>query len=403
MASISHIVEQTLLADIENTGIPLDQLSLVDICDAKEGIYGAPGRSRRPVQLRFQKIKELTPRNYRKLLAKHNITPGPATLAAKQQEPAQELPDQASTAQESEEELVLSDDEEEVTTDEDKDIDIDLASAFQRISVKSKSSEMFSPEKTPTKNAMFSPTSGASPVGQSTADMTPSSTEDHTTTTAYDDTDPAIDALDFRRQCGTKSRPYIILADPSHPEHNFPFDITPFEGVEYNDYDHNGFHIRMAVASPDMNAWQAFIPSSKEFPKLASLIGRAVMVKGPSRNYWMSDAEMYHKKGIDCQVTKTAHEKTDTAIKADPNRQTSFFFIVFHKGLILDNYIFSGNSTILQMWKNGMKLDPDHASNPFKTKKLDVIGMCVWWRVGTAGGTRIRDGKAEEDADDLFD
>jgi hypothetical protein len=220
---------------------------------------------------------------------------------------------------------------------------------------------------------------------------------------SYDDTNPAVDALDFRRQCGTKSRPYIILADPSHPEHNFPFDITPFEGVEYNDYDHNGFHIRTAIASPDMNTWKAFIPSSKEFPKLTSLISRAVMVKGPSRNYWMSDAGMYHKKGVDCQVTKTAHEKTDTAIKADPNRQTSFFLIVFHKSLILDNYIFSGNDTVLQMWKNGMKLEPDHDRNPFKMKKLDVIGMCLWWRVGTAGGTRIRDGKAEEDADDLFD
>jgi hypothetical protein len=221
---------------------------------------------------------------------------------------------------------------------------------------------------------------------------------------SYDDADPAVDALDFRRQCGTKLRPYIILADPSHPEQNFPFDVTPLEGVEYNDYDHNGFHIRMAVALPDMNAWKAFIPSSKEFPKLASLIGRAVMVKGPSRNYWMSNAGLYHQKGVDCQVTKTAHEKTDTAIKEDPNRQTSFFLIVFHKGLILDNYIFSGNNTVLKMWKNGMKLEPDHANNPFsKKKKIDVIGMCVWWRIGAAGGTRIRDGEAEEDADDIFD
>jgi hypothetical protein len=117
----------------------------------------------------------------------------------------------------------------------------------------------------------------------------------------------------------------------------------------------------------------------------------------------MSNAGLYHETGVDCQVTKTAHEKTDTAIKADPNRQTSFFLIVFHQGLILDNYIFSGNDTVLKTWKNGMKLEPDHESNPFKRKTIDVIGMCVWWRIGTTGGTRIRDGEAEEDADDLFD
>ncbi len=166
-------------------------------------------------------------------------------------------------------------------TDNDKDINT-LAKAFGSISIISKSSQMFSPEKTPTKISMFSPTSGASPGQQSTTDTMPSSTD---AAYSYDDADPAVDALDFRRQCGTKLRPYIILADPSHPEQNFPFDVTPLKGVEYNDYDHNGFHIRMAVASPDMNSWKAFIPSSKEFPKLASLISRAVLVKGPSRNY----------------------------------------------------------------------------------------------------------------------
>jgi hypothetical protein len=157
MTYLSQKVEQTLLADIENTGLPLDQVSLVNICDAKEGIYGAPGKSRRPVQLRFQKIKELTARNYRRLLAKNNITPGPATLAARQQEqaaPAAELPSadhqEATTAQEeSDEELVLSDDEEEVITDDDEDININLASALGSFSIKSKSSAMFSPVKTP--------------------------------------------------------------------------------------------------------------------------------------------------------------------------------------------------------------------------------------------------------------
>jgi hypothetical protein len=54
--------------------------------------------NRQPVQLPFQKIKELTICSYRRLLAKHNITLGPAALAAKQQEQPEELPDQA-TAQ----------------------------------------------------------------------------------------------------------------------------------------------------------------------------------------------------------------------------------------------------------------------------------------------------------------
>jgi hypothetical protein len=43
-------------------------------------------------------------------LVKHNITFGPASLAAEQQEQTQELPDQATT-QDTGEELVLSKDE----------------------------------------------------------------------------------------------------------------------------------------------------------------------------------------------------------------------------------------------------------------------------------------------------
>jgi hypothetical protein len=122
-----------------------------------------------------------------------------------------------------------------------------------------------------------------------------------------------------------------------------------------------------------MNAWKAFIPISKEFPKLAPLIDRAVMVKGPSRSYWMSNAEMYHQKG-GFQITKNAHKKTDTAIEMDPNRQTSSYLIVFPKGIILDNYIFSGNNSDLEMWKHGMQLGPDHARYPFKKKD-----GCSWY------------------------
>jgi hypothetical protein len=236
MTPLSQKVEQTLLVDLETT----DQISLVDICDAKEGIYGAPGKSQRPVQLRFQKIKELSAHGYRKLLVKHNITPGPpATLAAAQREQAQELPEQATTqdadkytAQDASEELVLSDEEEEELvlsdddTDIDKHIDTDLTG---RISIKSKSSKMFPPEKTPIKKSLFSPASGVSPGHYSSTDMMASLTEVHAS--YYEDTDPAVDALDFRQQCGTNGRPYIILADPSHPSRAFLLILLPWKGL----------------------------------------------------------------------------------------------------------------------------------------------------------------------------
>jgi hypothetical protein len=76
---------------------------------------------------------------------------------------------------------------------------------------------------------------------------------------------------------------------------------------------------------------------------------------------------------------------------------------VFYKDIILENYVFAGNNTTVTKWKNITKLGPDHADNPFKKKRYDVIGVCLWWRIGIAGGTRIRDGEVEQDADDLID
>jgi hypothetical protein len=103
---------------------------------------------------------------------------------------------------------------------------------------------------------------------------------------------------------------------------------------------------------------------------------------------------------------KLAHVMTNTAIKMDPNRQSCYYLIVFLKGIILDNYIFSSNNNILQMYTNGMKVGPEHRRYPFKKKKkkkMELICMSLWWRIGIAGGTIIGDGKEEADPSNFFD
>jgi hypothetical protein len=51
-----------------------------------------------------------------------------------------------------------------------------------------------------------------------------------------------------------------------------------------------------------------------------------------------------------------------------------------------------------------MKVGPDLGRYPFKKKKkMEVIGMSLWWRIGIAGGTIICDGEAEADASNFFD
>jgi hypothetical protein len=151
--SITSKVERTLLQDIEEIGLPLDTISLVDICYKKEGIFGAPGKARRPVQKQFQKLKELSTRGYKKLLEKYDITPGPATLEAQSQTPEPEPEEQEDqedqedqdTDQQDEESVTSEVDDEDSntfseTSDREKEIKADLSSAFGNLSFKASSS-----------------------------------------------------------------------------------------------------------------------------------------------------------------------------------------------------------------------------------------------------------------------
>jgi hypothetical protein len=191
--------------------------------------------------------------------------------------------------------------------------------------------------------------------------------------------------LDLANQWGTKECPYITFAEPNYPERNRHFDINPLEKLVHNNYHHNGFEIRKLIAPQDFKVWKAFKPTQKEFPMLAPLAGRVIMVQGPSRNYWHSSIKLYYEK-MACPVTKESHETTDTAIKADANRQTLFYLIVFKPGIVLDNYIFSSNKTDVQLHQNALKMLAGHEEN---TSKKEILRISLWWRIAKAGRTRI--------------
>jgi hypothetical protein len=78
--TISETVEKALLQDIEQKGLPFDQISLVQLCDQREAFYGPPSSAlRRAIQKHFYRLKQRTPKNYQKLLVKYSILPGPFT------------------------------------------------------------------------------------------------------------------------------------------------------------------------------------------------------------------------------------------------------------------------------------------------------------------------------------
>jgi hypothetical protein len=78
---ISETLEKALLTDIEQKGLPFDQILLVQLCDERQLIYSEPSTTlRRAIQKHYTRLKNRTPRNYQKLLLKYNIVPGPFTF-----------------------------------------------------------------------------------------------------------------------------------------------------------------------------------------------------------------------------------------------------------------------------------------------------------------------------------
>ena len=85
-------IEENLLRDIKQKGLPLAQVSLVDICDTNPAINSGSGKPRRPVQTRWGKIRKVKPCGYLALLKKHKIPPSPATLGAVEEETGSKEP-----------------------------------------------------------------------------------------------------------------------------------------------------------------------------------------------------------------------------------------------------------------------------------------------------------------------
>jgi hypothetical protein len=409
-AIISELLEKSLLEDIEQKGLPFDQISLVQLCNDKELIYGPPSSAlRRKIQKHFNKLKNRTPSNYQKLLVKYSIVPGPFTFHRLREadDSPTKIPVKEPTIDDIEEETIEETpciDEASIESASESSIDessIDIARQLETLSIQGPPRIMMTtPSRTPPRKKAPSIASPgfASPIFASP--LRPSL--DETSLTGEEERDDVgYTILDFLHQNGTKDQPYIVMADPNFPEQNGNFDITRLEDIEHNDYEHQGFHIRLSIDLPDYSGWEAFIPNPNDYPSLLPLYGRIIMFKGPSRPFWLRDHTRYHadNKKIDCQVTRKAHEKAETAIKGE--RLFSYHLVVLKPGIVLDNSIFSNNNENVKMYQLSMRMDDTEDDNDFEKK---IYGMAVWWKIAVAGGTRIRNaGRNKVAAKSLLD
>jgi hypothetical protein len=147
---ISENLEKHLLDDIEQKGLPFDDVSLALLCDNKELICGGPSSDlRRSIQKHFNGVRLRAARNCQKLLLKHNITPpGPLAFHCLREE--EEDKTRAAAADTIIKELSVKEEDpsiEDSASESSNDNPFDIARAFDSIST----------QKSPPAPATFTP------------------------------------------------------------------------------------------------------------------------------------------------------------------------------------------------------------------------------------------------------
>jgi hypothetical protein len=395
MPRIEAWLEQGLLQAIEDSGKPRDQVSLLEICESAPGVFGDKGDSkRRAIQVRFCNLKRKSIRSWAAYLDKNEIAHGAATTRLLREQAAQPSPE--SLASEKDEENLSSEDETEdetpsattITEDEiasattevepaalvppsspkaytpSKDILGALTSAFNSLSVKSPAPfKALSPRKL----------TYLSPPPATFKMQLPPSLSSTTEESSFE---------------GSKLNPFIQHVNSDFPERNREFDIHHMDTIEHGDFDRSGYNIRVKTYVTDGHLW-----SAQMYNGAPGYEDRAILIKGPSRDATHGLIDEYHRK-LDCVNTKDAHSKASIAISHAPERQVSYWLLLFKEGVKLDNVVFAGDPIFLKKQSIGLK---------DTIKERDFLSTYVQWRIADKDAGYRKVAEKIETMEDLYD
>lgn len=169
------------------------------------------------------------------------------------------------------------------------------------------------------------------------------------------------------------------------PEANNGFEVSEIRKVEHNNFERDGFIIRRATAPGTEDDWQAFLPLQR-YPSLAN---RAILIQGPSQDYWHQKASRYHQISF-CATSKTAHQKLETALDKHPDRKVGHWLLVFGGGIVLENHVFSGDAVQVRSDSSDMVENLVVNADTDEAKVVKLLGSSVYWRIAKQGGDMIR-------------
>jgi hypothetical protein len=261
--SLDSEVEKAFVAAVEKKGIALEKITFLDICESNQSSFGGSGsKRRRALSKRWYDIKQLSAKNYSKLLQKHSIVPGPYTFARlkEAENKEEELPIapeaktettktieevKTETAKNKPESLLTEelDSISDESEDSDEDLDI-LTQTFRTLEVANKTMSA------PANNLLTSPTPSIKSVNFSSLVASPlikaiavSTTEMSRGDIKPPSNDIVFSTLNFFLQNGSKALPFISMVRPGYPEESHPFCITPFEDKDVGSKIYSGYHV----------------------------------------------------------------------------------------------------------------------------------------------------------------
>jgi hypothetical protein len=401
MTVVSFVVKE-LLKDIERSNTPRQDFDLRKLVNNKVSVYGASGSDlRRAVQKKFDQVRRKPPKSYSKLLDSFQIPRG--TAFERELRVHREKNGGGNDDDESEDES--EDDSEDESEDKDEEANetgdslssetsfsssergsdrknVSKPKIHSKIHSKTQSSKVSALKEERTLTSGFKRLSTKNSEMLSPVSLMSSSLSSSSCSRNEESVLANVKQLEGMQLEGTEEFPFIIIANIEKPERNHGFEISLVPNIEVNGFTRDSFHIRKVTSPPQANDWSATIPK-KKFPSLAH---RAILIRGPSQDYWHQDANRYHKDNLmECAVTKRTHEALQTAITDDGKRAFAYWLIVFPEHILLENHIWSGDSTNIKKDINDMQ---DKFLNV--DENINILGIDVYWRVAISGGEKIR-------------
>jgi hypothetical protein len=391
-------LEEYLVKDlcqaIEDSGKTRNEFNTADFQQKEFRIYGGPTNSnrRRNLQKKFDEIKRKSPQSYQRFLDKFRVIPGEGLK--------RELRDVAETTRKSSFlRTITTESDSESDDDEDDDDDKptpNKTSSSPKYPILPVPAKVLPKHPTPPVTPKMKPTNvppatvdglvaqiSSMVLNQAPAAATMSSWSTTSSEATATETSAfvlqQVETLTSFKMDGSDDYPYIIIVDPNKPEANWGFEVSLVPQVEFKHFTRDIYHIRKVVGQTQIALWEARIPTEK-YPHLAR---RAVLIKGPSQDYWHQDAMRYHAE-MKCDRTRIVHQTLQTSIAGNPARMRSTWLLVFPPTTQFENHVLSGDANYVL--KETLDL---YGSIWEGNEEIQLLGTDVHWRIALKGGEMI--------------